>query len=1001
MFGSSEYNLTEDELYSKERSKTICDEKCLICSEESKRKDKCLLCNLDKDYYPIVNKDGSEEYYECLKKDEKIERYYFSGRDKGFLPCYKTCLYCNELGDNNNHKCTSCDYNYIKNYISTNTSSTFNCITDCNYNYYYAESGQYKCTKTPICPSEKNIYIEQRRKCVSSCKGEDPYIYLFNGDCVEKCPSGYIPDVNNNICKLILTEQCSIYNKTKEFITLYSLNMFDSFVREYMEEFSYTDKHFIKIINPNYNIIIFKDLNCVQELNIYNIPDLRNTTNGDLEEFDESNSSKEDSCYIKVQKALDTNEKLIVVYIEDKSDSVIRKGYLLYNPFNGIKTNFESICGEEVLIEKEDITAEGNNREKELRYIYLKPNINSSLFRVNHFENKKKLYYVNALNDNKGNLYFEFWGKNDNIRYFIGKDYVTGEHLLFDDNETLYINSIVSSNFHESIIINYENNTSIFSLDYNNINFINLKTKEISSKETSSIINNYNIGSNFSYRNSIIKLKNNKYLLSILIGDYINLISFNFSSDDINGFNLINNYEKEVSYSNSTECFQTENSFIQCFFSTKYLINQFSINIYSPNFTELNSNLKFGYYANSTFTKIFHLKDNIGVYIFFDYEDENKPKIFFEKNINKDIYDLFDFNINKNDGHQYITLDANGKFQNMDTCLFCSDAIKINDSKFIVFFTAKYSNELIICLFDLYNNDSSLRLRYYKLDLDLMNAKISVNLRAFVFKCYFGLVFYDLYNEYPGYLFFNYPNLTSYNKINSTTIGIKIFAYDYKPYIFSFQDNLEIINNIYGGKEKIKIINYSGLNKTGITIKSSKLNSEIYSNQILDVDDKLILEQSSEGIILGNHILEFIPLTIISNYDNNVYETFYYGNAKVKDFDDFEYFSNETFKIIYTIECYEQCSEDENGNIMKQDEILKNIKNEIKNDLNITKLENGEDIIIQNDQITYTITSTEQQDNLKKISNNKPIIDFNECKKVLIDNNIIEKDQNLYIEIRY
>ena len=43
VFGSSEYNLTEDELYSKERSKTICDEKCLICSEESKRKDKCLL----------------------------------------------------------------------------------------------------------------------------------------------------------------------------------------------------------------------------------------------------------------------------------------------------------------------------------------------------------------------------------------------------------------------------------------------------------------------------------------------------------------------------------------------------------------------------------------------------------------------------------------------------------------------------------------------------------------------------------------------------------------------------------------------------------------------------------------------------------------------------------------------------------------------------------------------------------------------------------------------
>ena len=32
----------------------------------------------------------------------------------------------------------------------------------------------------------------------------------------------------------------------------------------------------------------------------------------------------------------------------------------------------------------------------------------------------------------------------------------------------------------------------------------------------------------------------------------------------------------------------------------------------------------------------------------------------------------------------------------------------------------------------------------------------------------------------------------------------------------------------------------------------------------------------------------------------------------------------------------------------------------------MTKLENGEDIIIQSGQITFTITSTDQQNNLKK-----------------------------------
>lgn len=100
----------------------------------------------------------------------------------------------------------------------------------------------------------------------------------------------------------------------------------------------------------------------------------------------------------------------------------------------------------------------------------------------------------------------------------------------------------------------------------------------------------------------------------------------------------------------------------------------------------------------------------------------------------------------------------------MDDCLYCSDAIKINDSKFVVILTIKNTKDLLICLFDLYNNDSSLRLRYYKLELSLINVLISVNLRTFIFKNYFGLLFYDSYSNYPGYIFFNYPNITSENK---------------------------------------------------------------------------------------------------------------------------------------------------------------------------------------------------------------------------------------------
>ena len=68
----------------------------------------------------------------------------------------------------------------------------------------------------------------------------------------------------------------------------------------------------------------------------------------------------------------------------------------------------------------------------------------------------------------------------------------------------------------------------------------------------------------------------------------------------------------------------------------------------------------------------------------------------------------FNSNTSKNNGHQYIALNSNGNIKNIDNCLFCSDAIKISDSKFVVILKQK-ENNLIICLFYLYNNDSSLR----------------------------------------------------------------------------------------------------------------------------------------------------------------------------------------------------------------------------------------------------------------------------------------------------
>ena len=479
--------------------------------------------------------------------------------------------------------------------------------------------------------------------------------------------------------------------------------------------------------------------------------------------------------------------------------------------------------------------------------IYLSYNLDPTKLKVNYFKENTKLYYVNAFNDDNGDLYFEFWGENDNYRYFIGKNFTTEEDILFNGKKILIINSYLSSRYHESIIVKNNKNFNVFSIDYQNINLISLNNENITSQETKNIVTEYRTDGDFSMRNSVIKLKNNNYIISIILRtscswiiycNHVNIISFNFTENNVNSFNIIDIFDRDVSFSNSTECFETKNQFIQCLFTPKIPSNQFTIFIYDTKLTEMN-NAFLGYFPTSSFTKIFHLKEEIGIYIYFNdrdnyYGSTPVPKIFIEKLEDFNLIDIFEFDCDSSstNNYKYIILNADGIYT-LDSCLFCSDSIKINETKFIVVLTIKDTSNLLLCLFDIYNNDSSLRLRYLELKLSDIGINISVNLRAFIFKENFGLIFYDSNYGYPGYMFFNYsPDIK-----NDKTIEIKLFNNCEQSYNFTIQAHIEIVNNLYGGSEKIKIINYPSPNETGIIIKSLKLNSEISINQFIDFNE--------------------------------------------------------------------------------------------------------------------------------------------------------------------
>ena len=186
-------------------------------------------------------------------------------------------------------------------------------------------------------------------------------------------------------------------------------------------------------------------------------------------------------------------------------------------------------------------------------------------FRINFFKKESKLYYVNAINNDDGNLYFEFWGEANYIRYFIGIDYSSEERLKINGNEIYSIKTNEISKYHDSIIFN-NNNINIFSMNYDYFSFINIKDSIYTSKKTNDTI--FENNGKPSQRNSIIKLKDNTYLLSIILhklaANYINFKIFKFNSNNIDGYKQLYSLDKTANLLNSTSCIQTENQYIQC-----------------------------------------------------------------------------------------------------------------------------------------------------------------------------------------------------------------------------------------------------------------------------------------------------------------------------------------------------------------------------------------------------------------------------------------------------
>ena len=317
-------------------------EKCSECDTESILLNLCIKCNNEKNYYLLKNKlysNSNTKYIECVNEHTKPKKYYLNSENKIYEHCYETCEECNSKGNSEDNKCTLCD-NLI--YIfEPDKENSMNCVPKCPYLYYYTNEEEYKCTESSFCPDDYNILINSKNKCTNDCSKEKIFKYSYNRECFIKCPNNTINEENNFICKDSDLNKCTLSEnnliiKDEDINDIY----IEKLAKIYVDEFKYTNVHVSVYKNNIYSITIYKDINCINDLNL---------------ELPEINFGE---CEIKVKSYYNISENIVVVIIDKKIENRnVRKMilYRLFSPYNGELLKSDDICENDKLTISESL----------------------------------------------------------------------------------------------------------------------------------------------------------------------------------------------------------------------------------------------------------------------------------------------------------------------------------------------------------------------------------------------------------------------------------------------------------------------------------------------------------------------------------------------------------------------------------------------------------------------------------------------------------------------
>ena len=465
--------------------------------------------------------------------------------------------------------------------------------------------------------------------------------------------------------------------------------------------------------------------------------------------------------------------------------------------------------------------------------------------------NSKKFRSGNFAINNNGDMIIEysynetrlFYGLKQNGRFFF---------LDENDNETP-TKEINITNSKGEYIKRYESKNSFIFLNNNNNKQYLLSLSSFDSvtelydldniednsiRDTIGLLN-YQI---FSYEFSLLELPINNKKEYLLIytkstneqnqGDILVLDIISFPDKNLYNCNIVQKISKDNYYNRVVSGF-VMNSLIIIFYLDRLL--SYTIIIYDFEFTEKNIIDNFWtisdeYYnkGNGFFFKCLHLKENIGVFIFYIGTNNYSPvlKIGRIDENNFSFNDLF-----------IITELGTYEFNNNDILL--NDITKINDNRFSFVTTSKDNNSLYILLFDIFNDDKNIRLRIYKPNLN--NYKSILELSTILYNNY--LVFsssvinsdaLDEQNYFSIFMIFGFANGTD------KTIDISSFFMDNNEIIENnliseLTKNITIDNNIFG-YEIAEEINLVTIPEQIIFYNQENKDKKLTNNETLNIN---------------------------------------------------------------------------------------------------------------------------------------------------------------------